>query len=878
MEARPAHARTAEEVLEQVQGAKVGLSETEAAARLERYGPNAIRAAKPRSAWAIFAAQLRSVIVLLLVVAAAISVISRDMADAAAIAGVLVINVSIGFVTELRARRAMDALARLDVPHAIVVRGGVARQVDARQIVPGDIIELGEGQSVPADARLLTAAELHTVEAPLTGESLPVSKQVDVVLPTDTPLAERVNMIYKSTAVATGHARAIVVSTGAATEVGQIGEMMRSVREERAPLEVRLDELGRRLIWIALGVAGIVVVLALAQGAPIAAVLQTGIALAIAAVPEGLPAVATIAMAIGVRRMARRRAIVRRLASVETLGSATVICTDKTGTLTTSEMTATVVWTAGREYALDSDAFVAPIDPALTEALQIAALANRAEIGEREGTARVHGDPTEVALLAAAQKAGVDRNVLRRKWPEVGEVPFSSERLLMATFHRTLDGATGLLAMVKGAPGRVLALSDRVVSVDGERSLDDVTRHALVERNEQLAERGLRVLALAVARVTEPTEAALRGLTFVGFIGVIDPPAPGVAETIGRFRQAGVRTVMLTGDQRLTAMAIGRQLGLLTEGEQVIDGRELGSLSDAELEQRTRRVGAISRVSPRDKLRIVDAFQRQHEVVAMLGDGVNDAPALRKADIGVAMGHRGTDVAKEAAAVVLQDDRFETIGAAIEEGRVVLGNIRKFVWYLFSCNLAEVLLLLIAGVAGMPLPLLPLQILWLNLATDTFPALSLAFEPAEPGIMRRPPRPPGEPILAGGLLVSAGVFAALITLSSLAAFVWGLRARSGTAYAVTLSFLTLGLAQALHLGNARARHAVTTAAAVMRNPYALGALVLTAGLLVLTVYVPSLSRLLATRTPSARDWLVVVALSAVPAVAGQGWKVLRGAR
>jgi Ca2+-transporting ATPase len=867
------HALSPADTLARLTTRDTGLTDTEARARLERVGPNALRAAKPRSAWAILVAQLRSVVLFLLVVAAAVSVATADIPEAIAIAGVLVINVSIGFVTELRARRAMDALMRLEVPRATAVRDGVAREIDARQLVPGDVVELEEGQGVPADARLLSAVELRTNEAALTGESLPSSKQANVLPARDTPLAERVNMVYKSTAVLTGHARAVVVATGSATEVGQIGEMMHGVREERAPVERHLDELGHQLIWIALAVAALVASIALVQGAGLGTVVQTAIALAIAAVPEGLPAVATITMAIGVRRMARRRAVVRRLSAVETLGSATVICTDKTGTLTTSEMTATVVRVAEHEYALTKGIGGAKRQP-LIEALQIAALANRADVGTDHDPKQTHGDPTDVALLVAARAAGIDRDELRLAWPEIAEVPFSSDRKFMATFHRVRARNGELRALVKGAPRRILALSGRVLRATGESPLDDDGRRTLTEENNRLAARGLRVLALARGAVGSADESALRDLTFVGLVGLIDPPAPGVADTIRRFREAGIRTVMLTGDQRLTATAIAKQLGLLDAGEEVVDGRELQGLSDDALAARVRRVAVLSRVSPADKLRIVGAYQRQGEIVAMLGDGVNDAPALKKADIGVAMGRRGTDVAKEAASVVLQDDRFETIGAAIEEGRVVLGNIQKFVWYLFSCNLAEVLVLLVASVAGAPLPLLPLQILWLNLVTDTFPALALAFEPAEADLMRRPPRAPDAPILSRHMLGSIAVYATLITASTLAAFAWGLTQGEGTGQAVTLSFLTLGIAQTLHLGNARSAAAVTTRKAVLRNPFALGAIVLTLGLLLATVYVEPLSALLGTRAPDARDWSVVVALAALPAAIGQTWKLL----
>ncbi|HEY8368116.1 MAG TPA: HAD-IC family P-type ATPase, partial [Thermodesulfobacteriota bacterium] len=658
-----------------------------------------------------------------------------DPLDAAAIGAVLVINTTIGFVTELRARRAMQALLELEVARATVLRDGRTVEIDAREVVPGDVIILEAGQSVPADGRLLSTAELRVNEAALTGESLPVQKSTDP-LPADTPLPDRSNMVFKSTTIAAGSARAVVTATGMATEVGRIGELVGGIAEEETPLERRLDQLGRRLVYLALGVAGLVIALGAAQGIPLGQMLETGIALAIAAVPEGLPAVATITLALGLRRMARRNALIRRLPAVETLGSVTAICTDKTGTLTAGEMTTTVLWLDGRELHLTGAGYapqgeiredgrrVQPSeDPVLSAALRIAVLANRADVVHQDGAWIARGDPTEAALLVAARKAGVDRDELRARYPEVGEIPFSSERMLMATFHRTADG--GEFAAVKGAPGRIIGLSSRQLTAVGEQALDDEGKRRLLEINNQLASRGLRVLALAqkshggeegalaggtsaVAREERPGlegapapargegagEEALTDLTFVGFAGLMDPPAEGVKETIAAFRRAGIRVVMLTGDQRLTAEAIARDLGVLGPDDETLDGRELARLDEEQLAQRVHRVGAFSRVSPEDKLRIVEAYQRGGEIVAMLGDGVNDAAAMKKAHIGVAMGQRGTDVAKESAALVLRDDRFPTIAAAIEEGRVIFDNIRKFVFYLFSCNLAEVLVLL----------------------------------------------------------------------------------------------------------------------------------------------------------------------------------------
>jgi Ca2+-transporting ATPase len=881
----PWHAVPAREALDRLGSGAGGLTETEAAARLARHGPNLFRAAPPASPWVVLAAQLRSTIVLLLATAAVIALLSGDALDAGAIGAVLVLNVAIGFVTELRAHRAMESLLELEVTRAQVVRQGAIRGIDAPGLVPGDVIELEAGQMVPADARLLEAAELRTVEASLTGEPVPAAKTADVRVAADVPLPDRITMVYKATMVAGGRGRGVVVATGMDTEVGRIGALARSIAPEPTPLERRLGELGRRLAAVALVVAALVAGLEALHGVPMGAIVQTALALAVAAVPEGLPVVGTIAMAVGMHRMARRRALVRRLSVVETLGSATVICTDKTGTLTAGEMTVTVIRLLDREIAVAGAGYAPeggflesgqPVDPrqdaALSLALRIGALANRSDVALWEGAWRVRGDPTEAALVVAARKAGLEPARLREEWPEAGELPFSSERMLMATFHRT----PALTACVKGAPGRVLELSDRVLAPEGPRALDRRAKEELLRLNGELAERGLRVLAVAVKDVDAVGEPALHGLTWVGFLGISDPPAPGVADTIRAFRDAGIRTVMLTGDQRLTAESVGRELGLLGPRDEALDGRELDRLSDAELREAVARSAAFSRVSPEAKLRIVRAYQQRGEIVAMLGDGVNDAAALRKADIGVVMGMRGTDLAKEAAQLVLQDDRFSTIAAAIEEGRVIFDNIRKFVFYLFSCNLAEIMVLLGAGVVGLPVPLLPLQILWLNLLTDTFPALALAVEPGEPGTMRQPPRDPRAAILSTPSLWATVGYALLIAGVSVAAFAWGLSGDSGgSARARTFTVMTLALAQIFHLGNARSNLPVTAPGRALRNRFAVAAVALTVGLQLLAAFLPPLARVLRIEPLGAWDWVVVVGLSVLPAIAGQTLKWAR---
>ena len=879
-----------------------GLSAREAAARLAATGPNALEVVPPVSAWSILAAQLRSIVVLLLFAAALVAFFFGDHVEALAIFAVLVVNTAIGFIVELRARRAMEALLGLDVTHATALRDGAPLQIPARDVVPGDVIVLEAGASVPADARVLASAELRLIEATLTGESVPRSKSSDALPDASTPLADRTNMLYKATTVAAGDGLALVVATGMNTEVGRIGRLTSGIRDELTPLEVRLDALGRRLVWLTLAVAAAIVGLGVLRGLDALHMIETGIALAIAAVPEGLPAVATIALGLGLRRMARRQALVRRLPAVETLGSATVVCTDKTGTLTAGEMVVTRLWLPGLDLGFtghgydpdgrlerDGSALDPSQDDRVLTALRICALANRARIAKEEGRWRAYGDPTEAALLVAAEKAGLRRDELLEHWPETGVTPFTSERRWMATTHTAPDG--GPVTFLKGDPIRVLDLCDRVLTAAGVTALDRNGRQELLDENERLARDGLRVLGLAVrqgpapasergpgapeAGRTERGDASQPGFSFAGFIGMIDPPVPGVRETIARFHEAGIRIVMITGDQQPTAEAVARELGVLRPGDVTLDGRALAGMPAETLAAHARHVAAFSRVGPEDKLRIVAALQQQGEIVAMLGDGINDAAALRKADIGVAMGVRGADVAKESADVVLGDDRFQTVGAAIEEGRVIFDNIRKFVFYLFSCNFAEVLVLTVATVVGLPLPLLPLQILWLNLVTDTFPALALALEPADPDVMKRPPRDPDAAILSRRFLLSIGFFGMLITIVSLAGFVWQLWSGAAVGQARTVAFATLALAQILHLGNARSRAAVLAPRRAFANRWALIAVVFTIGLQFLAIHFPPLARLLALEPLSAVEWSIVFLLAALPAAAGQHRKLMR---
>ena len=883
--ADPWHALELPEVLRRLEATAYGLSSADAAARLSRAGPNAIPAAPPVSRLRVLAEQTRSVIVLLLAGATVLAVVAGEPADAAAVAVVLILNVAIGYSIEIGAHRAVEALARLEARSATVIRDGVTQDVDPRGLVPGDVLVVEEGQDVAADARLLSGAELRVNESSLTGESRPVTKSNDGDVKDRASLAERKNMLHAGTSVVGGRGRALIVATGGATELGRIGALVNATRFERTPLERRLDTLGRQLVWIALGVGGVMSALAWWQRLPVPEVIQTGIALAVAAVPEGLPAVATITLALAVRRMARRRALVRRLPSVETLGAVTVICTDKTGTLTAGVMIVTHIRIAGRRIEVTGFGYepegvfteegqaVSPLaDPDLVAMLRVCVLANHSDAVRTASGWTPRGDPTEAALVVLARKAGMARVDLIASLPEVGEVPFSSSRKLMATFHR--DGPK-TIAFVKGAPERVLPLCASQLRNGSVVALGASDRRALVAANQQMALGGDRVLALAFGHAVRASEQGLRNLVFAGLVGMSDPPAPGVKAAIRTFAAAGVRTVMVTGDQAGTAAAVAYELGLADATTSPLEGEDIDALSDATLAQRVRDVTVFSRVSPEAKLRLVSAFQANGEIVAMVGDGVNDAAALKKADVGVTMGGRGTDAAREVAAVVLQDDRFQTIGTAIEEGRIVFDNIRKFVFYLFSCNLAEIIVLLGAAICGLPTPLLPIQILWLNLVTDTVPALSLAVEPAVDDVMRRPPRDPGAGILSGAFLWSVGFYGVLIALPVLLLAGWNVIESVPADRAMTMNFLVLSFAQLLHLGNARDDHPVVRPRRILANPIALVAVGATLALQGLTIVSPTLRQFLHLVPLSAQEWLVIGVASAIPAIVGQLLKASR---
>jgi len=882
-----------------------GLSADEVRRRLEAYGPNQLRVTPPRSAWSVFVGQFRGLLVLLLAGAAALSAAFGQWSEALAVVVVLLLNAAIGFFTELRAVRSVEALRKLGAAHATVRRDGRLQTIEAADLVPGDVLLVEGGDVVAADARIVRASRLQADESTLTGESLPVEKRAEGVAE-DAGLPDRLSMLYKGTAVSRGSGEALVVSTGMATELGRISKLVSEAKSEATPLEERLDGLARRLVWVTLAVAALVTATGLGTGKSWLVLLQTAIALAVATVPEGLPIIATLTLARGVRRMAERNALVNRLSAVETLGATSIIFTDKTGTLTENRMSVDTWWLApGRlrvdpaspdGYGIGGAALDDASRAALTHALQAAALCGTAalapvpdagEASERSAAATADseasdetadvGDPMELALLRAARAQGWERDELLETFSEVRQEAFDAEVRMMATVHRMPDER--LWRLVKGAPGAVVRACARVlVGNDGKtEALDDDDRERWLERNRRLASEGLRVLALAQHVGGSAEDPPFEDLTLIGLVGLSDPPREDVKGAIAACRSAGIRVVMVTGDQPVTARNISAAVGMTGDESEVVTGVAMDELFDAGAEGRERLLSTdiVARVSPEQKLRLIELHQDRGAIVAMTGDGVNDAPALRRADIGVAMGKRGTEVAREAADMVLKDDAFATIVAAVREGRVIFENIRAFVLYLLSCNLSEILVIGLAAAVGYPLPLLPLQILFLNLVTDVFPALALGAGEGDANILARPPRDPREPILAVRHWRTIGGYAALLTVSVLGAFVVALEVFDmPPEAAVTVSFLGLALAQIWHVANMREPGTPLLRNEITRNPFVWAATIGCTLLVLLVVLVPQLRSVLNVVMLDARGWMLTIAAAALPMMLGQIGKAL----
>ncbi len=876
------HTQPLETVLSRLRSSPSGLSGAEAARRLAEHGPNEIGIAKGTSPWALLAEQFKNVLIVILLVATALSAFLGHGLEAIAIAVIVIFAVLLGFIQEYRAERAIEALRQMAAPTATVLRDGQENEIPARELVPGDVVFLTAGDKVPADLRLLEAINLKIEEAALTGESEAVEKHTEALPESDLPVGDRKNMTYAGTAATYGRGRGAVVATGRATEFGKIAQMIETIETGKTPLQENLDRVGHSLARATFVVVAIIVGLGLLRGQPFIEMLVFGIALAVAVVPEALPAVVTISLAIGVRRMVKRNALMRRLPAVETLGSTSVICSDKTGTLTKDEMTSRKILCAGQllsisgagydphgEFSLNG-AVVPPPEPA-KRLLRAAVLAADAHIvfNESEGRWHVKGDPTEGALVVAAAKAGLKKADLEGQYPRVHEIPFTSETKRMTTLH---DGPEGPVAYSKGAPEILLETCARHLTAEGERPLDEASREAIRQVAQQLASDALRILGVAEKSGAQHSDAE-RDMTFLGLVGMIDPPRPEAKPAIQTCQLAGIRPVMITGDHPLTATAVAKELGIL-HGGKVITGAELNHAPDEEFERDVDNVEVYARVSPAHKLKVVTALQKRGHVVAMTGDGVNDAPALKKADIGIAMGITGTDVTKEAAAMTLTDDNFASIVAAVEEGRAIFGNIKKYLMYLLSSNIGEICVMAGATLVGLPLPLSAVQILYVNLATDGLPALALAVDPPEPDLMRRPPRNRKTGIFTRPvvtLMVVGGLWSALVNLGI---FTWALRSGRSLEEAMTITFVSLVLIQFFKAYNFRSdRHSV------LRNPFANkwlnAAIVWELFLLGLILYVPFLAKPFGNISLSAVDWAVImaVALTVSPVLEIAKWLV-----
>lgn len=864
---------------------ELGLNTAEVRRRQRQFGLNLLKETKPRSLWSILYDQLKSLIVALLGAAALLSLLFGQWTEGGAIFFVILINTAIGFFTELRAIRSMEALRRLSIVNAKVRRDGRIIEVQSKQLVPGDIVIIEAGDIISADLRLLVASKLQCDESTLTGESVPVAKGTGA-LSREVLLPDRTNMAYQGTAITSGSGEGVVVATGMSTELGQIAALVEQAEESATPLEKRLGYLSRQLVWVTLALAAVIGGAGIFGGKPPLLMIETAIALAVAAVPEGLPMVATLALARGMWRMARRNALIERLPAVETLGATTVILTDKTGTLTENRMTVTRLALPGGDIAVTSRGFerdgvqLDPADePALDGALKVGVLCNNASLSSDIAGIGVIGDPMEGALLAAGKLTGVVRDDLIRFLPEVREDAFDSDLRMMATIHRQDDV---FFVAVKGAPEAVLAAADSIL-IDGEkRPFSNADRDIWLEKSRDLAAMGLRILALASKTVDNENDPAYGNLTFLSLVGLHDPPREGVGAAIDTCKGAGIRVVMVTGDHAVTAEQIALSVGLVDEDSPApCEGGELGAIDALSETERKHlfHVPIFARVSPRQKLDLIALYQSAGAVVAMTGDGVNDAPALRQADIGVAMGQRGSQVAREAADVVLQDDAFESIVAAIAQGRIIFSNIRKFILYLLSCNLSEIMVVGLASLSGMPLPILPLQILFLNLVTDVFPAFALGAGEGEKNVMDGPPRDPKESLLPVRLWIAIAAYGSTITIATLTAFVvamefLGLDPKA----AVTISFLTLALAQLWHVFNMRGRHSQLFVNEITRNRYVWAALIVCVGLILAAVYMPGLSGVLGLSAPPLTGWGLAVGLSFFPLILGQIAKMLPIAR
>jgi Ca2+-transporting ATPase len=872
----PWHTLDTDRALSKLQTGWEGLPEDEAARRLVQYGPNEVPSEERTRPIAILLRQVRSPLIYILITAAVAALALGKYVDVTVILAVVVLNSIVGFVQEYKAEQAMQALAAALAPRARVLRAGAEREIDARMVVPGDIVLLESGVKVPADLRLLRAFDLQADESILTGESVPVAKHLEVIHDPNAPLGDRANMVFMGTGIARGRGAGVAVATGLQTVFGEISAQVRRVGEVESPLQLRLDRFAQLIAGLVVAVTAVVFGLGLGLGEKLSDILLTAVATAVATVPEGLPVTITVALAVGVWRMAQRNAIVRKLPAVETLGSCTVICSDKTGTLTKNEMTVTSIYAGGRAYSVTGSGYAPAGEiladgrrvalsehPELELTLRIGMLANESSLYQEDGRYRPDGDPTEVALLVAAMKGGLHDELERDAYPLLDEIPFESERQYMATLHRHDERR---LIFVKGAPERVLEMCDAMLT--GETMVAvPLDQAKLLHESHRLATQGLRVLAMAF-KIAAPGAEELdhrdveSGLTFAGLQGMIDPPRPEAIAAVARCRDAGIRVVMITGDHKVTAEAISRRAGIVADrAVRVIDGRELEEMDDDQLRARVAEASVYARATPHHKLRVVRQLRERGEVVAVTGDGVNDAPALKQADIGVAMGIAGTDVAKEASDMVLADDNFATIYAAVEEGRVVFDNIRKVVMFLIPTGLGLVLTVITSIALRLPLPFLPAQAIWINLVTNGLQDVAMAFEPAEEDVGRRPPRSPTEGLLTRPMVERTILVGLVLLAGTLGVFGWQIAFGASVEYARTVAVTTMVLFQNFHIFNSRS----FTRSAFLMNPlsnrFLFASVAAALGLQILALYWGPLESIFGLEPLDLQTWLVIVGVA-----------------
>ncbi|MDD2688741.1 MAG: calcium-transporting P-type ATPase, PMR1-type [Candidatus Omnitrophica bacterium] len=858
-----------------------GLSSVEAKSRLEKYGPNQLKEKKGRSALAIFLEQFGDFIVWILISAALVSGFLKEWVDAFAIIAIVILNAILGFIQEYRAEKSLAALKKLSSPNSKVIRDRERNVIPSTELVPGDLIELEAGDNVPADSRIIwLTSNFGVQEASLTGESTPVLKTSLSLEEKEISLAERANMIYMGTSVSSGKAKAIICETGMQTELGKIAGMIAEIERETTPLQKKLEQFGKWIVILCFILVGLVFTLGLIRGGKAIDMFLTAVSLAVAAIPEGMPAVVTIALALGVQRMVKRHALIRKLPSVETLGCATVICSDKTGTLTKNEMTVQAIYTAGNLFKVTGIGYAPtggfllnekPINtkdyPDLIKTLHVGVLCNAAELVKDDTGYKIVGDPTEAAVLTAAGKLGVWKGKLEQEFSFVEEIPFDSERKKM-TIVRKDKGS--LIAFVKGAPDVLLNDCTEIEENGTKRVLNSADREKILKVNNELASLAMRVLAVAYKTLDKAPEkyeagAIEKELTFVGLIAMIDPPREEVKKAITDCVMAGIKTVMITGDHKNTAVAIAKELGFFREDSIALTGEELDKLSDEEFNKEVERIPVYARVSPEHKLRIVRALRKHGEIVAMTGDGVNDAPAVKEADIGVAMGITGTDVTKEVSDMVITDDNFASIVAAVEEGRGIYDNIKKFIHYLLSCNVGEILVMFVSTLIGLPIPLLPIHILWVNLVTDGLPALALGVDPVDQNIMKQPPRQTNETVVTkqrAFLMLAQGAF---IAFCSLLAFTFVLFIeKEGIDRARTAAFIVLACSQLFHSFNCRSINKSLFKLGLFTNKKLILATTVSFFLQMIVVYMPFLQRIFKTQALGLFDWFLVLIISSFP--------------